>query len=841
NDGQEDCDNDDLNNTSCTDLFYDEENQYKYQYGTLGCNGSYGCTFDTSNCGYCGDDDVDSQYGEQCELPNTVNNDYCDQAESICESERDNEGSPNSKKIQYRTNDYGSCDGNCGCYNVWKNPICVKDACGADCGEDSHCRTDDNRNVCIDNCECRGCGSADGNDYTATSFYNDDVRNILCELGGTPTITNWEWSCDYGDGNVVEGCYANEVKCATPPEGGNYVSVISLVAAGDRCTAGTPSYPTEENNNTPDNDDDDFFSWNCTDDLVNSISCNARHLKCNEPEPNGEYYGNDGEFVDSINRCNLGDNPFVDDYDQEGDDDLWSWYCKDDRNQRTERCEAYKLKCATPPHNKAYTNQDNFEQGNVECEIGLDDRIFCTGVCNDSSREVEISYDNEDGWSWACGDESCSADLVDCGNYDGDKYIQSSWNDLPKNDSADFCTAGSISSINNLCYDHDYNNGAGRQIPCTDSSADYPGLIDGWGWKCTGDGGDDDYIDCSADRIGCGIAHAPNAKEYSGADEAGIYYDDLSDGDDPEKEGSYREDSELINSNRRWKLCTSESAVNVSVNDNNKGKWEWVCGTDDNGNTEDCEARHSCVLAIENEDGANYAEYETVYFGNINRCWTAEDIADPYSDDSFEYGWDIAVQISHADRRKEWPRCDEYEEWIDCGYQHCKHCIYYNQSHQGACPDGWHVPDDNEWHALEDALDSGLCDGSRDDNAYDCSPAGSTDDNLRDWITFDAKPNNENTDNNGTKFWTKRGFITNNLEFNCYSPPLPYFCRKSPYYYETEDRDSDGTDNEIGRMKDAGYYSTQTSHYLRCVSDISGTTIYPGGGCIGYGCYFSDI
>ncbi len=45
---------------------------------------------------------------------------------------------------------------------------------------------------------------------------------------------------------------------------------------------------------------------------------------------------------------------------------------------------------------------------------------------------------------------------------------------------------------------------------------------------------------------------------------------------------------------------------------------------------------------------------------------------------------------------------------------------------QGICPDGWHVPTDDEWHALEDYLtaDGNTCDSTRDGD-WDCDPAGS--------------------------------------------------------------------------------------------------------------------
>ncbi len=43
---------------------------------------------------------------------------------------------------------------------------------------------------------------------------------------------------------------------------------------------------------------------------------------------------------------------------------------------------------------------------------------------------------------------------------------------------------------------------------------------------------------------------------------------------------------------------------------------------------------------------------------------------------------------------------------------------------QGICPNGWHVPKDSEWYALEKGLATGLCDGDRDGSYDACSPAG---------------------------------------------------------------------------------------------------------------------
>ncbi|MDP3882656.1 MAG: FISUMP domain-containing protein, partial [Candidatus Staskawiczbacteria bacterium] len=44
---------------------------------------------------------------------------------------------------------------------------------------------------------------------------------------------------------------------------------------------------------------------------------------------------------------------------------------------------------------------------------------------------------------------------------------------------------------------------------------------------------------------------------------------------------------------------------------------------------------------------------------------------------------------------------------------------------QGLCPDGWHLPSDAEWYALENSLWDGVtgaCSASR--TSWDCSPAG---------------------------------------------------------------------------------------------------------------------
>jgi uncharacterized protein (TIGR02145 family) len=53
--------------------------------------------------------------------------------------------------------------------------------------------------------------------------------------------------------------------------------------------------------------------------------------------------------------------------------------------------------------------------------------------------------------------------------------------------------------------------------------------------------------------------------------------------------------------------------------------------------------------------------------------------------------------------------------------------LYNKPAALTACPEGWHLPSDNEWHVLESYLATGTCRADRawpDEDAWDCSPAG---------------------------------------------------------------------------------------------------------------------
>jgi hypothetical protein len=102
---------------------------------------SYGCATVTVYGGYCGDEIVQQEEDEQCELPDTGNNEYCLQDTERCYLE--------SYMVQYR-DAFGDCDETCGCIeDNWGDPVCEAGKCGAECATNGDCL----EGTCID-CQC---------------------------------------------------------------------------------------------------------------------------------------------------------------------------------------------------------------------------------------------------------------------------------------------------------------------------------------------------------------------------------------------------------------------------------------------------------------------------------------------------------------------------------------------------------------------------------------------------------------------------------------------------------------------------------------------------------------
>ncbi|MCD4739595.1 solute carrier organic anion transporter [archaeon] len=142
------------NNSDCDDL-----NPYTLD----SCNDSCQCVHEYIPI--CGDDLVEAP--EQCELNSTDNNTYCNQSVETCFG----------NKTSYR-DAFGYCDGECGCVeDIWSEPVCVLDSCGAECTNDTQC----GEGFCVD-CIC---------------FYPDTtppgtITNLTSTTGSDWIYWNWE-------------------------------------------------------------------------------------------------------------------------------------------------------------------------------------------------------------------------------------------------------------------------------------------------------------------------------------------------------------------------------------------------------------------------------------------------------------------------------------------------------------------------------------------------------------------------------------------------------------------------------------------------------------------------
>lgn len=136
--------------------------------------------FDESILRVCGNGVINP--GEQCELPNTLNNSYCGQTTMRCID--------NATGLR---DAFGNCNWGCSCNEdnfVYK---CIKGSCGAQCGEDSDCAKTICANLsrCLRNdyyefydvsnsCQsCKGC-SCENKPCNSFTIYRNDSRCTGC-------------------------------------------------------------------------------------------------------------------------------------------------------------------------------------------------------------------------------------------------------------------------------------------------------------------------------------------------------------------------------------------------------------------------------------------------------------------------------------------------------------------------------------------------------------------------------------------------------------------------------------------------------------------------------------
>jgi uncharacterized protein (TIGR02145 family)/prepilin-type N-terminal cleavage/methylation domain-containing protein len=126
----------------------------------------------------------------------------------------------------------------------------------------------------------------------------------------------------------------------------------------------------------------------------------------------------------------------------------------------------------------------------------------------------------------------------------------------------------------------------------------------------------------------------------------------------------------------------------------------------------------SCPPILKDERDNNI--YTAVQIGN--QCWTAENMkylpsvvgsATGSTTDPYYYVYDY--QGTDVEAAKAEANYTTYG------------VLYNKPAALTACPEGWHLPSDNEWHVLESYLATGTCRADRawpDEDAWDCSPAG---------------------------------------------------------------------------------------------------------------------
>ncbi len=150
--------------------------------------GTNGCDNTCQPLGFCGDGEVDS--GEECELPDTNNNAYCNQTTEQC----------SGNKLGTRDS-LGDCDTNCGCDFDTFNYQCVAGECGAECAVDADCNDADPNTV--DTCNLQDCTC----EYEQLPYCGDGKLDPGEECEPPNTVLS---TCDqYGEDYLQDYCDSN--------------------------------------------------------------------------------------------------------------------------------------------------------------------------------------------------------------------------------------------------------------------------------------------------------------------------------------------------------------------------------------------------------------------------------------------------------------------------------------------------------------------------------------------------------------------------------------------------------------------------------------------------------
>lgn len=199
-----------------------------------------GCTCTHTYVPTCGDGIINP--GEQCELPNTINNLNCPQSTTSC----------NGKK-QGTRDAFGNCNSACGCTSdPFTNFQCVKGQCGAECSTNADCNDNNphTTDTCTDGCTCThtyvpSCGDGIINPGEQCELPNT-LNNTYCaepattcsgqKLGTRDAFGNCNSACGCDAKSFTFSCVADQ--CGAECSAGQTQTQSCGSAIGE-CKAGT--------------------------------------------------------------------------------------------------------------------------------------------------------------------------------------------------------------------------------------------------------------------------------------------------------------------------------------------------------------------------------------------------------------------------------------------------------------------------------------------------------------------------------------------------------------------------------------------------------------------------
>gem|GEM_PF-3725409 len=463
------------------------------------------------------------------------------------------------------------------------------------------------------------------------------------------------------------------------------------------------------------------------------------------------------------------------------------------------------------------------------------DKLGTFRYCNDGCSAVPTPPSFTNGqWSWRCQcgknltSPDCKAGLAACGE-EVVKYVytDSTWQ---SNKRPALCINGASRDIFQPWGSEPKPSAYGRYSGIEDANKCIEEPYTMWQWQCVDSVGSRSNT-CAVKRQDCGIADAYNLLRNAQNDSKECRIQPY---DDPNADGyraSYDKNSGVPSSHK----CAWGAKYAINFTDTQRGKWSWNC-EDDFGGVVNCEARQDCGWDVR----SSTVRYPTVNYGDAG-CWTAADVGTYNNDDVKNMNWGKATRIPlSVSDTSACANDNNLSYWSACKGLHCSRNSWFEL--EGSCvnvgvcagQNGFSLPTDDNWHALETKLANGnACNGARLNDDGSCAPSGNdddggaiddpSDDGLLDPVTFAGSLN--------AGYWTNSQKAQPRNTAFCYGTSCPLTL---PYYKIV-------SDDQVSRRADSGndQGTTGPEHLVRCYKQVTPTPIVrpPGAPCVGFGCY----